>query len=296
MRKDMARVIVERPRRGSRSATTKDPKGWKKRRLGRDCELDDLPTKESMSPRRKYGWDCKELNENLNPLKRFLERSVGRPWDKVFSEISEHIDMNSTVKRHIWQHVFDFVEQHTFMEDGKVWTHGRWNKERAPIEDGFVELYIHPVDRLLKKVKRPKGWVPRWKRRHEKPVERVEGPNNTQFHKVNGIWYIVHLRPIPQKLSKILVLHDANKGAYNWEVANKAGEMVDVLLKYSLYWISKSHGRHELRNKYGKEGVYGFSCKQMSGKELKNANLKNDPQPEDKPYFSKRERQRRFGE
>jgi hypothetical protein len=31
------------------------------------------------------------LNENLNPLKRYLHAQVGRPWNKVYAEIAARI-------------------------------------------------------------------------------------------------------------------------------------------------------------------------------------------------------------
>jgi len=40
------------------------------------------------SSRRHEKW----LNENLAPLRRYLMRQVGRPWDKVYGEIRKTID------------------------------------------------------------------------------------------------------------------------------------------------------------------------------------------------------------
>ena len=90
MREDMAKVIVERPRIGSRNSSD-DPKGYGRKRYGKHKDLEDMPSKESMSRGRKYGYDCKQLNEHLRPLYRFLDKQIGRPWDKVFSEICERI-------------------------------------------------------------------------------------------------------------------------------------------------------------------------------------------------------------
>ena len=49
----------------------------------------------------------KLLNENLAPLRRYLERQVGRPWDKVYSEIAEGLRVASTVQRHVRDHLRD---------------------------------------------------------------------------------------------------------------------------------------------------------------------------------------------
>lgn len=67
MRADMSRVIVERPRRGDLN------------RAGRVLPFDNLPHHEGMRRRHYIAAAWKELNENLAPLRRYLERQVGRP-------------------------------------------------------------------------------------------------------------------------------------------------------------------------------------------------------------------------
>ena len=62
----------------------------------------------------------KTLNENLNPLKRYLASQVGRPWRKVYSEISEHLKPTSTVQQHVRDHLQDFVATKTRMKGGAV--------------------------------------------------------------------------------------------------------------------------------------------------------------------------------
>jgi hypothetical protein len=97
MRADMSRVIVERPRRGGVD------------RRGRPLRLDDLPQHESMRRRHRIAGDRKELNENLGPLRRYLERQVGRPWNKVYSEIAARLRADNTVQQHVRDHLRDFV-------------------------------------------------------------------------------------------------------------------------------------------------------------------------------------------
>jgi len=94
----MARVIVERPRRLERAT-----------QRGRAVALDDAPTHEGMRARHVRNWGGKVLNENLKPLRRFLEKQVGRPWNKVYAEISTHLRPTSAVQQHVRDHVHDFV-------------------------------------------------------------------------------------------------------------------------------------------------------------------------------------------
>ena len=98
MRDDMARVIVERPRIPDRDA-----------RKGRALPFDDLPTREGMRAPHVRAWGGRSLNENLKPLRRYLERQVGRPWDKVYAEIAAPLRVGNAVQQHVRDHLRDFV-------------------------------------------------------------------------------------------------------------------------------------------------------------------------------------------
>jgi hypothetical protein len=67
MRDDMARVIVERPRIPAFNS-----------RKGRRPPLEDLPTREGMRRSHALRGDRRELNENLTPLRRYLENQGSR--------------------------------------------------------------------------------------------------------------------------------------------------------------------------------------------------------------------------
>ena len=98
MRSDMAKVIVERPRRVER-ATAK----------GRAVAAEDLPAQEGMRARHVRNWGGKVLNENLAPLRRYLERQVGRPWNTVYAEICANLRPASAVQQHVRDHLQHFV-------------------------------------------------------------------------------------------------------------------------------------------------------------------------------------------
>ena len=61
----------------------------------------------------------KFFNEHLSPLRRFLDSNVGRPWDKVYSEICRHVDRGNVVQKHILTHLFDYVVVDTVLIDGE---------------------------------------------------------------------------------------------------------------------------------------------------------------------------------
>src|SRR5713101_6420275 len=136
MREDMPKVIVERPRRGGGRA-----------RSGRARPFEDLPGKEGMGRRYVLSGDWKELNENLAPLRRFLERQVGRPWDKVYSEIAERLRVDSTVQQHVRDHLRDFVATRPRRGICAWSTRGGGSLWHQP-------LYVDPRDGILKRTDR----------------------------------------------------------------------------------------------------------------------------------------------
>lgn len=135
MRKDMSKVVSERPRTGA---------GW--RRKGRTTPLvdaDDTPLRQRAPPRKTPG--SKSLSDNLAPLRRFLESNVGRSWNKVHAEIAENIQPTSTVQKHVLEHVDDFVATRTRMKDDEVYvTMGRFGGPFQPVKDSWALLYVHP--------------------------------------------------------------------------------------------------------------------------------------------------------
>lgn len=129
MRPDMARVIVERPR-------IPDPNP----RRGRTVPLDDLPKQQGM--RRPYAPNGKVLNENLKPLRRYLEKQVGRPWDKVYAEISAHLRPTSAVQQHVRDHLHDFVAVTPRRLANQL-------RQRPGSDLWYQPFYVHPRTGLL---------------------------------------------------------------------------------------------------------------------------------------------------
>lgn len=116
MRDDIAKVICERPRTGG----TRVRKTAHRRRLNRiDGETD--PKGESMHRRRLYGWAAKEFSDFLEPLKGFLAKAVGRPWNKVYAEMAALLPRDTTTGRHVWSHARGYVEEHAVFENGRAY-------------------------------------------------------------------------------------------------------------------------------------------------------------------------------
>lgn len=179
MRKDMAKVIVTRPRILESAA-----------RKGRAIP-DDLQPKFlglRRHARERGGW--KVLNETLAPLRRYLEAQVGRPWDAVYSEIAANLRPTSTVQQHVRDHVADFV-----------------NLRRRPSRYGgyggslwFEPLYVDAHGVLRRTDDFPEARAARLRRRARRP-DPVEAPIRLsplcELRRIGGVWYAVRLAPLP---------------------------------------------------------------------------------------------------
>jgi hypothetical protein len=273
----MARIIVERPRLGGH--------GYKEKKIHKS-DFEDLPCHESMS--KHYGWASKELNENLAPLKRYLHSQIGRPWDKVHSEISKHIKLNSAVQRHILQHLEQMIETKTFLgNDGKVYARGMFGDSLIDEKySSWCDLYVHPKTRLVRKIA-PKKHI-----KEIKETRRVDVGRFEQYHKINGVWYSVSLKEIPK-----VPLFEVIKSEVTPVRVNKrwvplggnqtrltaAGQIEDHLLKRQIGYcvpvipiLNHRLFRNDLMETYGRKGVYSVSKHQLNSKELRKASLKND--------------------
>ena len=141
MRIDMAKVVTEKPRRGHGNPSKK----WG-RRLGKnehDAE-DHGPTRAPIARRHQYGWNAKEFSDLLGPLRRYLRKQVGRPWNKVWSEIVRNLDSRSLSGQHIFDHIRWEVAQHVSLSPDGSLHHIRWSG-LVPVSG----LYVHPITGLL---------------------------------------------------------------------------------------------------------------------------------------------------
>ncbi|SRR6266480_293704 len=162
MRADMSRVIVERPRLGSRA--NNDDKGEMKLRQKALENEDLLPGRQSTARgRRAYS---KHLNEHLAPLRRFLNSRIGKHWSKVYAEIRENINPDSAVQMHIMQHLvgsFGYVK--TNVKHGRM---GRLRiaKGKKSIPGGLLIRRQGACRRIRRAGFTDKKTVARWRSRN----------------------------------------------------------------------------------------------------------------------------------
>lgn len=178
MRADMEKVIVERPRLGSRAPSRK--KGYRK--YLQSMPVEDLPRNEPLLGR--WRGRGKWLNEHLGPMRRFLRSNVGRPWNHVHRDLCEHVSFDNAVQSHVLVHVFEYVHLHVRVEDSSTvyshqcswWWHRKLNAG---------EMYVCPATGVLKVVRRNV--------RHRPPT-RIVANASTQYLFRDNAWWEVRLR------------------------------------------------------------------------------------------------------
>jgi hypothetical protein len=191
MRHDMSKVIVERPRmRFPLKNGSAYPRGHLKNQWAPN--LEDAPRIESMGGVYATKW----LNENLQPLVRFLRSSVGRLWDDVHSEISERISCKSAVQKHVLDHLRGFVEEHPVIRDGIVMYKDYRGYEPLVSYGMRFRFYVDPVSRALALA----PLRPRKSRNRPLPDPNCRViSQEIELHRICGIWYELTLLPGPPK-------------------------------------------------------------------------------------------------
>lgn len=274
MRRDMKHKIVERPRfdgYGNGDAIRQQ------RAAVRDMdieELDQLPSKESMRRPHVVNWSQKELNENLNPLYRYLNKQAGRPWNDVYSEICEQIRPDSATQLHILQHVNDIVETHVKIIDGRPY-HSNLSGWRSKYGDipvksygrgSYDEMYVDPRDGILK-IAPPRE---KYRRRKPDPDILLSEDRLVQYHRIKGIWYMVTFRDLEDK---DYVNRDDEGNLLperKWKVA------VHDILQQSIHFPRMSYGQLPSLREWEwihHDRIVPINKRQMNSKEIKHLGL-----------------------
>ena len=259
MREDMFKVIVERPRRGGKRRD--EPSLQRERRRDRDDDGEAAASRESLRARHRD--NRKRLNENLAPLRRWLEAQVGRPWDKVYAELCDGIDRRSTVQQHVHEHVGDFVALRVQRVDGALVYPGDWDGLRPLAAAWAPALYVCPDSGLLRanraRLKARRAWKQAVQSRREAPpADRVDVSPVLQLHRRGGVWYAVDVAPL-------------NRATYpGWDVLRHAPVRGAARTRQDQVVVGDAF------DLYGRNGVYGWRKRQLSARELRTHGLSNE--------------------
>jgi len=235
----MSKVVIERPRWGHSLPSSKTR--LRVRRYDPDKEYDDLPKRVSGS-RSKYirAGEIKDFSDLLSPLRRFLRKNVGRPWDKVYSEMKERLDDRKVTGRHVFEHVDMDVETHALIGvDGELYKL-KYGGRLLPI----YEFYVDPRTGLLCWSDTKPPWRQRGKSKTDaQEVNHVRLSESAGYVKLNGIWYFIEFK--------------------SYEKEDDRDQANQPLRSISIPEISSA-------------SLLLLRKKQLSHKELKIAKLKND--------------------
>jgi hypothetical protein len=269
MRKDMAKVIVERPRIIDSFA-----------HKGRARPYDELPKQLGMRRSQRERGGYKMLNENLNPLRRFLERQVGRPWDKVYAEIAARLRPDRTVQQHVRDHLEDFVAIRPRRGISTWRGDGLW----------YQPLYVDPRDGILKRTDRlPEARKRREERKRAKPdVECIEISAMRALQRIDRISYEVALAPLPKpeyrlraELERVTLQrsHGTRSVVDMWVTRRRLanGPVFDVARRAHIQLgpgVDNDTGWYWYRRDYP-DRRYAVAKRQLSRRELRRHGLEN---------------------
>jgi hypothetical protein len=189
MREDIAKKLLEPPRYGGggKHQLRSD------RRAGKDSrKWESLPQKESMRAPNIRGWNGKYYNATSAPLRGFLKKNVGRPWNKVYSELCAALRPTAAVRRHVFDHLVpNYVTLKPIFRKGSKVPYNQWGGEvRGFYVDPHGLLKNNDSDKAKKRRSRDR------RRRYREDVRKTLN-DFEEYRKINGSWFHVtykHLR------------------------------------------------------------------------------------------------------
>lgn len=243
MRSDIGKVITERPRKGGMGRLK--AKGYKKR-LQKDI---DGVKRESMKELRG---GTKNFTDVLGPIKGFLRKNVGRPWDKVLSEVNAVLPAAGGVSySHARDHLFQMVETNTQIRDGVL-----CDSKGIPLRTFRDEFYVCPKGflRKAKYVSYKSNWKP------------IEHPRTSDGEFIieddRGIWFAVTMAAFAPTGSMLVdFIKGTKRSEPTWPTV------------FDVFYKKMIHRPDCLKRWYG-EQVYATSKRQLGKREIAKYGLR----------------------
>lgn len=179
-------ITIERPRGGMRISSRRI-KGVHKilDRLTDEASEDGLLSPYLIKVRQK----TKYFSDHLSPLRRFLRSKVGQPWDLVYSELCQRMDISTLSGQHILSHLWQYVERYIEIIDGKPYRRSFGNYHI--LGNRYDEFYIDPNSGILCEALRISKVLPPQK------VDFLKIDNEHWYEKIDNIWYCITYKQIP---------------------------------------------------------------------------------------------------
>lgn len=270
MRKDMAKVIVTRPRLLDSAV-----------RKGRTIPDELQPKAVGLHRHAQEQGGYKMLNETLAPLRRYLEAQIGRPWNAVYSEIAANLRPTSTVQQHVRDHLKDFVNLHRQPHAYRRYQGRPW----------FEPLYVDTNGILRRTEDLPEVRAAR-RRQRAGPSDPTATPIRlSAFRKLSriaGVWYEVGFAPLPEPEYRLVIRevkqrirpYDASSPERTIKV--RVRQLITPAVQDAISGRMISAGPesddHVSWRRYREtqpERVYAITKRQLSRRELRRYNLHN---------------------
>lgn len=239
MRPDLAKCVIEAPRRGSFARGNKVREYGKLVKCEDGIEYEGLTRIPSSRHDRVRG-EGKSLSDKLGPLHGYLRANCGRPWDDVYSEIAYHIGRFTKQEglRHIIDAHLDVAENVWIGTDDRIYSDGKRGPELVGRYSWRGAFYVEPVTGILRE-------APDYKRAPEapKPVEAVDLGNNCAYQKWDGIWYYTEIRKETKTVPRYSKHYKKVDGKYDWVAVYIGTEekVVDIII------VKRQLGKKELK-------------------------------------------------
>jgi hypothetical protein len=205
MRADMQKVVVERERYGS---SRKSRKWGQRLAFVPDADYEDQRTFVSSARGRQYGYGSKSFSDVLGPLEGFLHRNLRRPWNKVFSELRQGLDVRKVTGRHIFDHLASMVETNCWVgEDRRIYSLQCGRQQEV---EGF---YVNPKTELLCFKERPSARERKKAELLAREIEEVRLDDLHSFRLIAGQWYLVSY--------EIIQVGRYQKPQFRWDCAQR---------------------------------------------------------------------------
>lgn len=246
MRSDMMKVVTERPRAGRGGKNQKFGGRIQKDRYDDD---DHGPSGRIAWSRKRNSGGGKEFTDLLGPLRRFLFKNVGRPWNTVYSEICRELRGTSLQAIHIRNHVKWDVEEHVLiLSDGRVVGRDAMYGAYYPI----LGFYVHPSTGLLCSAHHQRYRKSRERREELQQYKTLRSVYGDQVHnwkldgvvmiddhtvwrrdEDTGIWY-EHRRALTEPTRWEREYHNITKPYWKWTTKRQLNKKQLALIKESL--------------------------------------------------------------
>ncbi|MDY7020768.1 MAG: hypothetical protein SWJ54_05310 [Cyanobacteriota bacterium] len=192
--------LIARSRHGTR-ISQKKLTGFKKElnQITQEASQDGLLRPYIVKSRLEY--ETKRFSATLGPLRRFLCSKVGQPWDLVYSELCQHLESNTQTGQYVLSDLWNFVERHVKLIDGIPYDKSDWRLSHPLYSYHRNRFYVHPETGILC-LSPP---CPQEPQQAEPKTENVVILDDfRQYHKVNGIWYLIKFKVFPYSSETVM--------------------------------------------------------------------------------------------